>query len=186
MRKEKQDLRYMKTEKAIQKAFHELLQEKTLQKITVKEIAERAEINKTTFYAHYETLPDLIDSLESEYVEYIVANLDQVQVLFEDSDRFIENLYKNLQDSKINSISKNGTVSQRFIDLLSCSLKEELKAKNINANQYRHIETLLVFIVHGILGVVQAGEENPEKMVYIQQFVKNGLGEIPAEPINQG
>ena len=66
MRKEKQDLRYIKTEKAIQKAFHELLQEKTLQKITVKEIAERAEINKTTFYAHYETLPDLIDHLESE------------------------------------------------------------------------------------------------------------------------
>lgn len=186
MRKEKQDLRYMKTEKAIQKAFHELLQEKTLQKITVKEIAQRAEINKTTFYAHYETLPDLIDSLESEYVEYIVANLDQVQVLFEDSDRFIENLYKNLQDSKINSISKNGTVSQRFIDLLSSSLQEELKAKNINADQYRHIETLLVFIVHGILGVVQTGEENPEKLAHIQQFVKNGLGQIPAELIKLG
>ena len=47
----KHDLRYIKTEQAIRKTFHELLQEKDVSKITVKELTERAEINKTTFYA---------------------------------------------------------------------------------------------------------------------------------------
>ena len=45
----KHDLRYIKTEKAIRKTFHELLQEKDINRITVKELTERAEINKTTF-----------------------------------------------------------------------------------------------------------------------------------------
>ena len=50
------DIRVKKTKRAIQKAFVALLREKPIEKITVKEIAERAEINKTTFYSHYETL----------------------------------------------------------------------------------------------------------------------------------
>ena len=49
------DIRVKKTKRAIQKAFVALLLEKPIEKITVKEIAERAEINKTTFYSHYET-----------------------------------------------------------------------------------------------------------------------------------
>ena len=48
------DIRVKKTKRAIQKAFVALLREKPIEKITVKEIAERAEINKTTFYSHYE------------------------------------------------------------------------------------------------------------------------------------
>ena len=46
------DIRVKKTKRAIQKAFVALLREKPIEKITVKEIAERAEINKTTFYSH--------------------------------------------------------------------------------------------------------------------------------------
>ena len=53
MKEIKHDLRYIKTEQAIRKTFHELLQEKDISRITVKELTERAEINKTTFYAHY-------------------------------------------------------------------------------------------------------------------------------------
>ena len=53
------DIRVKKTKRAIQKAFIALLREKPIEKITVKEIAERAEINKTTFYSHYETLDAL-------------------------------------------------------------------------------------------------------------------------------
>ena len=45
------DLRIKKTKRAIRRAFAELIKEKPMEKITVKEIAERAEINKTTFNA---------------------------------------------------------------------------------------------------------------------------------------
>ena len=106
--KEKKDLRYVKTERLIRKSFHELVQEKDMNRITVRELVERAEINKTTFYSHYETLPDLIDTLERENIDYIMDNLDQVELLYKDSDLFIENLYQNLKDCRIVTIGKNG------------------------------------------------------------------------------
>ena len=70
------DLRIKKTKRAIRSAFYELIKEKPLEKITVREIAERAEINKTTFYAHYETVYDLVDQLEQEAVAEVISQLN--------------------------------------------------------------------------------------------------------------
>ena len=47
---EKTDLRVIKTKKAIRNAFAELLSEKDIQKITIKDIADTAVINRKTFY----------------------------------------------------------------------------------------------------------------------------------------
>lgn len=175
MSNRKNDLRYIKTERAIRKAFHELLQEKDMKRITVRELAERAEINKTTFYSHYETLPDLIDTLEKENISYIVDNLDQVQVLYNDSDLFIDNLYRNLQDCRIALIGKNGADSQQFVDRLKTALSEEMENRNIQAEQYGKTTALLVFILHGLLGVMNIGKNNAEAIDFIKHFVKLGL-----------
>ncbi len=57
----KLDLRVKRTRGLIQRAFIELLAEKGFREITVQDIAERAEINRATFYAHY---PDKYALLE--------------------------------------------------------------------------------------------------------------------------
>ena len=62
------DLRVKKTRKSIVDAFIELRQIKPLEKITVKELASKAMINKATFYLHYQDIYDLEDSLESELI----------------------------------------------------------------------------------------------------------------------
>ncbi|AND79117.1 TetR/AcrR family transcriptional regulator [Streptococcus pantholopis] len=59
----KQDLRFKKTEKALQKAFLELLQKKDLTKISVKEICELAQVSRNAFYQHYETKDHLYNNL---------------------------------------------------------------------------------------------------------------------------
>ena len=69
------DIRVKKTKRAIQKAFVALLREKPIEKITVKEIAERAEINKTTFYSHYETLDALTAEMERQTVQLVCDNM---------------------------------------------------------------------------------------------------------------
>ena len=48
------DIRIEKTERAIKQAFMELRREKPVEKIRVKELCDRACINKSTFYAHYQ------------------------------------------------------------------------------------------------------------------------------------
>ena len=47
------DLRIQKTRQNIFQAFIELREKYPLEKITVKELTERAQISKQTFYLHY-------------------------------------------------------------------------------------------------------------------------------------
>ena len=66
-KKSKQDdARYQAAEQKIRKAFYELLEEKGLQKTTVRMIVERAGINRSTFYLHYQDKYDLLESIEEE------------------------------------------------------------------------------------------------------------------------
>ena len=61
-----EDLRVVKTIKGIKTAFEELICEKDYEKITVKELCDRARINKKTFYHYYEDLNALLSEMQSE------------------------------------------------------------------------------------------------------------------------
>ena len=61
-----EDLRVVKTIEGIKAAFEELICEKDYEKITVKELCDRARINKKTFYHYYETLDHLLVELQTE------------------------------------------------------------------------------------------------------------------------
>lgn len=61
------DRRVRYTRNMIRHSFLKLLSEKPMGKITVKEICEMADINRATFYAHYEDVYDLLDKIEEEF-----------------------------------------------------------------------------------------------------------------------
>lgn len=63
----KSESKYFNTAIKMDKAFLDLLAEKDFEYITVKEICKRADVNRSTFYLHYETIADLLN----ESVEYI-------------------------------------------------------------------------------------------------------------------
>ena len=50
----KQDLRIMKTKKALYQSLIQLMKEKTFEEIRVSDICELALINRSTFYAHFD------------------------------------------------------------------------------------------------------------------------------------
>lgn len=60
------DKRIIKTRRAIKSVFIELMSEIGFAKINVQRIVERAEINRSTFYAHYADKYDLLDEIENE------------------------------------------------------------------------------------------------------------------------
>ena len=72
------DIRIEKTERAIKQAFMELRREKPVEKIRVKELCDRACINKSTFYAHYQDIYALANAMEDEMVQAVVESLPRL------------------------------------------------------------------------------------------------------------
>ncbi|GAA3630733.1 TetR/AcrR family transcriptional regulator [Lactobacillus hamsteri] len=62
-----EDLRVQRTIKNIYRAFEDLICQKDYNKITVTELARKAEINKKTFYRYYPTLDDLLAEMQAQY-----------------------------------------------------------------------------------------------------------------------
>lgn len=72
----KTDARVRYTRMRIREAFLECLAKKPVSGITVKEICERAEINRATFYKHYADPFDLLERLEDEAMEEMEKKLE--------------------------------------------------------------------------------------------------------------
>ena len=89
------DLRTEKTRRAIINAFIKLRSKKPTEKITIKELAENAQINKATFYLHYRDIYDLSVSLEREVVRDCLKGIQHPEDILHDTRRFI----KDLEDS---------------------------------------------------------------------------------------
>ncbi len=110
MKKEEKstDRRVQKTKRAIREALISILEQKEIENITIKEISERAGINRKTFYAHYTSPADLISELEDEIVEavrYLLCTnilaesglgpqsfVQSVNAIYESNQTFFENM----------------------------------------------------------------------------------------------
>ena len=82
MEEKKTDRRTKRTRKAIIGAFAALLMEKPLNRITVQEITDMADINRATFYKHYLDVYDLYDKVEQEIlVEWslLILQLEELE-----------------------------------------------------------------------------------------------------------
>lgn len=61
-----QDLRVVKTRASIKNSLVELMSEKQLADITVSELAQRAQVNRKTFYRHYGSVAEVKTELEND------------------------------------------------------------------------------------------------------------------------
>ena len=63
------DLRVIRTRDAIRNALVDLIEEKGFEAITVKDITNKAKINRGTFYAHYQDKFDLMTKCQEEIMQ---------------------------------------------------------------------------------------------------------------------
>ncbi|MFJ8218162.1 TetR/AcrR family transcriptional regulator [Bacillus cereus] len=63
------DLRVIKTQRAIKNTFIQLIEEVGFEKVNVRKLIERAEVNRSTFYLHYQDKYDLLNKIEDELLE---------------------------------------------------------------------------------------------------------------------
>ena len=73
----KQESRYVKTATLMDEALLLLLEQKDFDRITVKELCQKAGVNRTTFYLHYENMNDLleetVDLINERFKEALAA-----------------------------------------------------------------------------------------------------------------
>jgi AcrR family transcriptional regulator len=57
----------------LREAFAALAEERGLDGFSVSELADRADVNRSTFYAHFDDIPDLLGCLETEIVDSLAS-----------------------------------------------------------------------------------------------------------------
>ena len=91
---ENQRIRLSKT--LLKNALVHLLQKKPLNKISVLEICETAQINRTTFYKYYGSQTDLLNEIESDFL----AQLDESLALIPEQEGAVASVLANLYEQR--------------------------------------------------------------------------------------
>ena len=68
----------VRSRKLIRQAFFELLKEKNFEKITVTDIVKKADVNRSTFYAHYPDVMGVVEEIQQEIIEYTQRFMENV------------------------------------------------------------------------------------------------------------
>lgn len=98
------DRRIRKTKKALREALASLLTEKELSSITVSELAEKADIHRGTFYAHYQDVYDLFDQIEKSVIKELAELIES------DGEYTVTGLYTAL----VNYVYENARLYRAF------------------------------------------------------------------------
>lgn len=77
----------IRSKNMIKSAFLELIQEKDANKITVTDIVKRADINRSTFYAHYPDVQGVVEQINAEAINEMLEILGEFKY---------ENFFSNL------------------------------------------------------------------------------------------
>lgn len=75
------DKRVLRTRESIKTALMQLAIENEVKKITVCDIAEKAKINRSTFYLHYNDVSAVIADIDKEFADSIAAGIDNFNIL---------------------------------------------------------------------------------------------------------
>lgn len=150
----------------IKTAFAELLNEKDINKITVTDIVDRANISRGTFYAHYLDVYDLYAAIQTNMIEAIDELLDELgtkNVILDPTEamtRALTFLEKNKDYYRLFVTSSNGErLQSRIIGRLEDNFTAELK-EMIPAEDFNDVMCYLAFILGGIQTVTVHWLEN--------------------------
>lgn len=138
-----------RTEIAIIDSFWELLEEKPYNKITVKNITDRCQVNRNTFYYHFRDIPDLLERIIKREADEIIANYQQFEnasdcikpiiQLSLKRKKAILNIYHSLQrDIFLNQLEEfTFYFVKNYIDILTETLSISSQDKRLLVRFYK-------------------------------------------------
>ena len=164
----KTDARVKYTKMVLKKALLELMQHKPVNKITVKEICERAELNRATFYAHYSDCFDLLESIEEELFGQFERSMQSYIRSF-DIAGLVGGLYRIIQENE--AVCRVLLFGRRSTELIHRMIADEL-------------EMLYLCLSNGLLSVVLDGYDRFDQQSvirFVEQMYRQALTPFQTE-----
>lgn len=161
----KQDRRVRKSKDSLKNSLIELMQSKSVNNITVKELVIKADLNRSTFYNYYCDIPDMLKKFEEElYTEFLytierhIYKCDKNIDISEGTHEFIEdmcNVIKDNYDFCKCIFSKNGDLNFLFEleEIIENHLRDQLKEKF--DRKVDHLSYVYSFFKSGYIGILK-------------------------------
>lgn len=164
------DRRVRKSKEALKNSLIELMREKSVNNITVKELVTRADLNRSTFYNYYSDIPDMLSKLEDElYNEFLytleahIPKKEKVVDVSKGGHKFIEDMcsvIKNNYEFCRCIFSKNGDLNFLFKleEMIENNLKNQLR--EIFDGKIDHLTYVYSFFKSGYIGILKSWMED--------------------------
>ena len=173
----KEDRRIRRTKKLLKQALAQLMDEKDFKDITVKDITERADLNRGTFYLHYTDTYDILNKIEDEILKNIQNMIYQNIEKTNASDSVIPALKPIAEYIMENAdicrclINNKASVDfiEKFQNLIYDNCSDIIKRRH-NVKDSKQNEFYLSFITLGIIGMVKKWLET-RPMVSAEEIV---------------
>ena len=170
----KVDRRVIKTRRQLKKGLAALMKEKSVNQITVKELVEEVDTNRSTFYLHFKDIQDLLREIEENMEAQIKRAIEEHPIVSgnENAFYFIEDMFRVLDEEREISkalIGPNGDMG--FIHRIERIIKENSRGtlEKMFPGKKEDLKYFYAFCLSGCLGLVKVwlneGEEkSPEEM----------------------
>jgi AcrR family transcriptional regulator len=170
MDSKKPDRRTLRTKKALCEALAQLLTTKELHRITVQEIADKADVNRVTFYKHYLDVYDLYEKLEKE----VITEIELVILDGERNPEYMKSLIDYIDENRIYfsmimSPYCTGTIRHKIGKMFDGTYLTICKERYNMIRKDTEFEYLCHYHVSGCLSVLEkwenAGYDQPKDLI---------------------
>ncbi|MBQ8781689.1 MAG: TetR/AcrR family transcriptional regulator [Oscillospiraceae bacterium] len=144
------DIRIRKTQRSIYNAFIELRSKKPLERITIKELCEKAQINKSTFYVYYSDIYDLSEQIENEIITSVIKSIGSHEKMISNPAEFSEMLC-TAYSAQLNLISTvfSGIRTEQLPRKIETAIKETLFEIHPEYRNNTEINLKLSYSIYG-------------------------------------
>lgn len=158
-----------KTRKLIKETFAELIAEKkSLSNITVTELVKRADITRSSFYTHYDSIYDVAQDIQNETLELLSTTLEQIQSI-PDVYNYLDQIFIYIKENEnIYSTILSSNEPLYFSNRLNILINKTLQEALINSN---HADLILkvTFFTDGCMDLITK---------YFRKEINNSLEDI--------
>ena len=185
-KKIKEDRRVRKTKKALREGLVELLNEKNIQNITIKELTDKVDIHRSTFYANFKDVYELYSHTEDNIIEEI-EDIISVDCTFKPHIFFNGLLGYINKNKQVSRLFFGGNISTDFFERLTGLFKKaciDAWCKEYNVKSItEEIDYYVQFCLSGGLGVIgmwvtKDFEYPMEKLVEMLSEIDSSVGKV--------